>query len=139
MELRSLRSQQISHDAQPFGVQWVPANGLASPTVPIFCIALIAFLAMQVGVHPRTLGALVLLGRFVRSLPIAFAIPPKSGEGERKFRRRVGLSERRAEIVQGHGRWSDRMLGMFCVGSILQWFLRLDSAFVAFTTTIVAE
>ena len=38
--------------------------------------ALIAFLAMQVGVHPRTIGAFVLLSGFVGSRPIAIGIPP---------------------------------------------------------------
>src|ERR1035437_2062667 len=33
-------------------------------------------LAMEVGVGPRTLGAFVLLSRFVSLLPIALGIPP---------------------------------------------------------------
>ena len=34
--------------------------------------------------NPRTLGAFVLLGRFVGSCPIVLGIPPQSGEGERE-------------------------------------------------------
>jgi hypothetical protein len=41
-------SQQISHDAQPFRIERFPANRLARPTVPVRCVALIAFLAVQV-------------------------------------------------------------------------------------------
>jgi len=36
----------------------------------------IAFLPVQVGVHPRTIAAFILLSRFVRSRPVAFGIPP---------------------------------------------------------------
>jgi len=57
------------------------ATGLACPTIPVRCVALIAFLAMKVGVNPRTLDALVLLRGFVCSLPIALGIPPQPDEG----------------------------------------------------------
>ena len=56
-------------------------------------VALIAFFAVEVGMHPRTLDAFVLLGGFVCSRPIAFAIPPESGEGVREFRWRLGRGE----------------------------------------------
>ena len=42
----------------------------------------IAFLAMQVGVHPRTLGPFVLLSGFVGSRPIALGVPPETRECE---------------------------------------------------------
>jgi hypothetical protein len=86
-------SQQLSHNAEPFRIQWFPTNRLPRPTVPISCVALIAFLAMQVGVHPRTLGAFVLLSRFVSLSPIALGIPPQPGEGEREFRRWFGCGQ----------------------------------------------
>jgi hypothetical protein len=57
---------------------------------------------MQVGVYPRTLRAFVLLSRFVGSGPIAFGIPPESGESECKSCWRVGRSKRLAKIFQGH-------------------------------------
>jgi hypothetical protein len=69
-------SQQISRDAEPFRIQWLPAYGLACSTVPVRSVALIAFFAMQVRVYPRTLLAFVLLGRFVSPLPIPLGIPP---------------------------------------------------------------
>ena len=51
-------------------------NRLACTTIPVGCVVLIAFLAVQVGVHPRTLGAFVLLSRFVGPSPITLGIPP---------------------------------------------------------------
>src|ERR1039457_4232929 len=58
-------SHQISHNAEPFRIEWLSADGLACSTVPVGCVVLIAFFAMQVGVHPRTIGAFVPLSRFV--------------------------------------------------------------------------
>jgi hypothetical protein len=72
----SLLSQQISHNGEPLGVEWFSANRLAGTTVPIACVALVAFLAVQVGVNTRTSGAFVLLSRFVGPSPITFGIPP---------------------------------------------------------------
>jgi hypothetical protein len=48
---------------------------------------------MQVGVHPRTLLAFVLLGGFVCSCPIVFTIPPQADKRELEFRRRFGGGE----------------------------------------------
>jgi hypothetical protein len=79
LQIRSVElalSQQLSHNAEPFRIYWLSANGFGCPTIPVGCIALIAFLAMQVGVYPRTLGAFVLLSRFVGPRPIALGIPP---------------------------------------------------------------
>ena len=54
---------------------------------------LIVFLAMQVGVHPRTLGTFVLLRSFVCSRPVSLGIPPESEQGESKPRRWLGPLE----------------------------------------------
>jgi hypothetical protein len=94
--------QQLSRDAEPFRIEWFSANGLTCATIPVGGIALIAFLAMKVGVHPRTIGSFVLLGRFVGLRPIAFGIPPQAGEGLCKLGGRFGLGERLTKIVQGH-------------------------------------
>jgi hypothetical protein len=59
------------------------ANGFACATVPIGCVALIAFLTVQVGVNPRTVAAFILLSRLVGSRPIALRIPPETRERER--------------------------------------------------------
>src|ERR1019366_10362981 len=66
-------SQQSFHNAEPFSVERFSANGFARPTIPVRRVALIALLAVQVGMHPRTLGAFVPLRRFVRPLPIALS------------------------------------------------------------------
>jgi len=68
--------KQSSGDAEPFGIERFPANGFSGAAVPVGGIALVAFLAMQVGVYPGTLRAFVLLSGFVGLLPIAFGIPP---------------------------------------------------------------
>ena len=75
---------------------------LASATVPIRCVALVAFLPMKVGVEPRSVHASVLMRGFLRSRPIAFGVPPQSGEGRRESGWRLGGGERLAKFVQGH-------------------------------------
>jgi hypothetical protein len=86
-------SQQVSYNGEPFGTQWLPANGLTRTTVPISCVALVAFLPMQVGVNPRTILAFVLLSGVVCSRPIALGIPPQSGEGVSESGWRLGRRE----------------------------------------------
>jgi hypothetical protein len=95
--------QQRIDDAQPFRIERLPAHRLASPAIPVGSVALIAFLAVQVGMHPRTLDAFVLLGGFVRPRPIALGIPPQPGEGVRESGWRLGRVERFAKFIQGHG------------------------------------
>jgi hypothetical protein len=52
--------------------------------------------------NPRTVDAFVLLSGFVGPGPVAFPIPPQSGECVRESRWRFGRCERLAELVQGH-------------------------------------
>jgi hypothetical protein len=92
----------ISRDAKPFRIERLSADRFSRPTVPVRRVVRIAFLTMQVGVHPRTLGPFVLLGRFVCPLPIALGVPPETIECESEFRRRLGLGERILKIFQGH-------------------------------------
>jgi hypothetical protein len=92
-ERLGLLSQQFFHDADPFRFEGLPANGLASATVPIGCVALIAFLAMQVSVNPRTIASFILLRGFVRPRPITFGVPPQSGQGDRESGWRLGCGE----------------------------------------------
>jgi hypothetical protein len=73
----------------PIRIQWLSANRLRRPTVPVGCVALIVFLPMQIGVDPRTLGAFVLQSRFVSLRPIALRIPPQPSEDEWESRRRM--------------------------------------------------
>jgi len=77
--------QQLFHNADPLRIERFPANRLPRSTIPVGCISLIAFFAMQVGVHPRTLGAFVLLRRFVGRCRIVIGIPPETDESECEF------------------------------------------------------
>lgn len=58
--------------------RWVQAYGLFLEVV-VTPIALIAFLTMQVGMHPRSIRPFVPLCGFVCSRPIALCVPPHSG------------------------------------------------------------
>lgn len=44
--------QQFGNDADPLRIRRFPANRLARPTVPVRCVALVAFLSVEIGVHP---------------------------------------------------------------------------------------
>lgn len=90
---KSILSQQSFHDAEPFHIERFSAHRLPRPTVPVRRVALIAFLAVQVGMNPRTFRAFVLLSRFVRPIPVALAVPPQADEGECESRRRLGGGE----------------------------------------------
>jgi hypothetical protein len=95
----NLLCQQCLHDSQPFRIERLPADGLACPVVPVGCVALITFLAVQIGMYPRTLDAFVLLSGFVRSLPVAIAVPPQPGKCVSGWR--LGRGQRLAKFVQG--------------------------------------
>jgi len=45
-------------DALPLGLEAFFANWFLRPAVPVSCVRLVAFFAMQVGVNPRSIGAL---------------------------------------------------------------------------------
>lgn len=68
--------QQSRYDTDPLRVKRLSADRLASTSVPIRGVLLIAFLAVQVGVNPCTFPSRVFLGGFMRALPIALGIPP---------------------------------------------------------------
>lgn len=89
-------------NTNPFRIEWLPAPGLASSPIPVCCVALIAFLAMEIRMHPRTLDAFVLLCGFVRSFPVALGVPSQPGKGVSESGWRLGRSEGLTEIVQGH-------------------------------------
>jgi hypothetical protein len=96
-------SQQALDDGQPFRFKALAADGFPGPTVPISSIVLITFLAVQVGVDPRTFGTFILLGGLVGSSPVAFSVPPESEKCGGESWWRLGRGERLAEVVQGHG------------------------------------
>ena len=84
---------QVRNDAEPFRIQRLSVNGLTRPTVPVSRVALIAFLAVEVSMYPRTLDSFVLLCGFVRSRPIVLRVPPQSGECGRESGWRLGRGE----------------------------------------------
>src|SRR5215469_711172 len=73
-------SKQLADDGKPLRFQCLTASGFSSPTIPIRSVALVAFLAMEVGVDPGTFDAFVLLGRLVCPGPVALSVPPESQE-----------------------------------------------------------
>jgi hypothetical protein len=67
-------SEQLHHNAEPLRIQRLSANGLACPTIPIRCVALIAFLAMTPGMfRSRLLSTVAPVGNvhLFRKLPQA--------------------------------------------------------------------
>ena len=93
VNLNLLLAKQSSNDTKPLRIERLAADWLTRSTVPVCCVAVVAFLSMKVGMHPRSFDTFVLLGGFVRSLPIALAIPPQSGEGVREPRWRLSRGE----------------------------------------------
>src|SRR6185369_4430446 len=69
-------SKQVFHEAAPFCLKGFPADGLTGPSIPVGCVVLITFLAMQIGMHPCPVYTFVLLSRFMGSCPITFGFPP---------------------------------------------------------------
>jgi hypothetical protein len=80
--LKMTLCNQFFQNTEPFRIEWFSAYRLSRPTVPTVGVTLIAFFAMQVGVHPRALGPLSCWADPCARFPITFAVPPKSGEGE---------------------------------------------------------
>jgi len=68
--------EQRFDDFFAFSIKRTLTHRLAGATVPVSGVILIAFLAMEIGVNPRSVGALVLLGGLVRPRPIVLGIPP---------------------------------------------------------------
>ena len=71
--------EQGFDDAEPLLGKRLFAESLSSPSIPIASVAVIAFFAVQISVHPRAIAPFVILGVRVGALPVAFRIPPESG------------------------------------------------------------
>jgi hypothetical protein len=71
--LNSYLVQDVAENAEPFPVERLPAYGLTRPAIPVGSVALIAFLAVEIRVNPRSLDAFVLLRGVVRLFPVALA------------------------------------------------------------------
>src|SRR6266498_4573621 len=92
-------SQQGRRDLSPLVVQgsarWSPARS----TVPIGGIGRIAFLAMQIGVDPRSRLTFILLGRFMRLGPVALGVPPQARKGKAQVGRRRICAQRISKLL----------------------------------------
>src|SRR6185312_7653314 len=76
---------------------------LAGAAVPVTGIGGIAFLAMQIGMHPGARLVVLLLGAMVRRVPIALGVPPQPLRREPDIGRRLRLRQRLPEAVEVHG------------------------------------
>ena len=63
---------------------------------------MVAFLAMQIGVYPRTVAALILLSGLVGANPVTLCIPPQASQRDGESGWGGGLGERLSEVVQIH-------------------------------------
>src|SRR5271166_5172709 len=102
--LPAVAPEQRTGDRLPFLVERRPADRLAGATVPIGGVAGVAFLAMQIGVDPIALPALVSLCGFVRAVPIAARVKPQRAQSRAQIRRRRSEAERGAEGGKVHAR-----------------------------------
>jgi hypothetical protein len=92
----------LIQDSQPLRLERFAADRFPGAAVPVRCIALIAFLPVEVGVHPRALEVFDLLSAFMGAGPIAFRIPPEARHWKRQVGRRIWGIERVAKIIYGH-------------------------------------
>jgi hypothetical protein len=86
----------------PFLLERKASRSPASAAVPVGRVGIVARFAMQIGMDPGTGWALILLSRLVGSRPVALGIPPQAGKGETYLARRRLVSQRVAELLQGH-------------------------------------
>ena len=87
--------QQRAGDRLPFLVERRSAGRLAGATVPIGGVAGVAFLAMEVGVDPIAIPALVSLCGFVCAVPIAARVKPQRAQsGSKLAAKKIRLAKR---------------------------------------------
>src|ERR1041384_5382983 len=94
---------QCLYDFTPFLVQRAGSRRLSRLLIPIARVGSVAFLAVEIGMHPVAAGiALVLLCMLVGFLPVALGVPPQGLERQVKFGGRFGMRDRRLEAGQVH-------------------------------------
>src|ERR1700733_4153465 len=94
--------EKLLRDLRPFLIERGVADRLACAAIPIGGVAGIALLAMQIGVNPVALPALVRLRRVMRAVPIPPRVEPKRPQSGPHVRRRLSRRERGAEGSQIH-------------------------------------
>ena len=101
-DLSQVLPQQLIDDRQPLRLERFAADRFPSTAVPVRCIALIAFLSVEVGMNPRSRRIFDLLSAFMGTRPVAFGIPPEARERQGQVGRRICGVERVAKIIYGH-------------------------------------
>src|SRR5262249_18234949 len=91
-------AKQVERDAPPLEVERVGRDRLTGAFVPVGGVAEIAFLAMQVRMHPGGVRILDVLGEMMRSVPFAARIVPQRAHERRK----LADVRRRSQFVNGH-------------------------------------
>src|ERR1700761_228580 len=77
-------SEEMNRKRSPLGVQRAFENRSAGTMVPVARVGYVAFLAVQVGVHPRRIWSLHLLRDGMSTVPVAVSIMPESVQERRK-------------------------------------------------------
>src|SRR4051812_32359779 len=91
--LAGLAREKIRHDRPPFLVEWAARNRSVRGAIPVTGIGQIAFMAVQVRMHPSGIGARLVLHELVRPVPVAFRGPPQTLEWTGNVSRRRGSRE----------------------------------------------
>src|SRR6185312_7361946 len=95
--------QQGARDRFPLEGERGGRGRLAGAAIPIAGIGGIAFLAMQIGMHPGARLVALLLGTMMCRVPIALGVPPQPLRREPDIGRRLRLRQRLPEAVEVHG------------------------------------
>ena len=82
------RFRQRPRDLFPLFFKRISRGWRFCPAIPVRCVGRVTFLAMQVGMYPRSCRTLILLRRFMRFGPVPFRIPPEANDGKAQPGRR---------------------------------------------------
>jgi len=105
LQIRSGFAQRRLGDIEPLFLKRTLGWKLASSPVPVTRVGSISLFAVQVGMNPGARRILVLLCRFMGPLPIAFGIPPQTGEGKAQMAGRLFAQHGMAEFLESHKEW----------------------------------
>jgi len=81
----ALRDQVIDN-GPPFVFKFTIRNLTLGPPVPVSGIGEVAFLAVQIGVHPRSVCAAFLLHDLMRTVPVTVRVLPQRLQKRRQIR-----------------------------------------------------
>src|SRR5262249_4209128 len=100
---RSRLVEQLAHDLLPLARQRLGRRRRARAPVPVARVVLVAFLAVQVGVHARGLRRLKAVDGSVRARPVALAVDPERAQRGAEPRRRLAVEAHRlAKFFERH-------------------------------------